>query len=409
MAGFISEWWPTSNRNGGRHQIGIPGRIESEFAPCSPARTRLPPLPGCRAPDAGDGSPSKAPQFLPLSACRPVNALAGIPLGLLHPSGNRLCGRLELARQLFGRASRSHQIDHLSPELRRISGSVTGHQTPQKSTSRVSTKPGQLQSPPRRSAPARSWRRPEPPDPGSSACRAGVRRPRLRDRRPSHWIRPIPLRDKVLAQARQPIFYTRPAGEECPHGKSCRRADRSGRRAQPSPCNRASSEGSDPVGRFEAHHQSPSSSPSSKARQKSGAFPPPALPGLDGRTPLSDSRPLHRQSRCRSRNLRTDGSPRLPGPPFQRAVPNYPGGPGQVRVSVASLSHAAFPESQAGRRPQLHFRGLRRLHSRYGPLDCSTAQGGLCRKVSIRPVTQPCRLPATRPTDNYLDGACLHW
>ena len=27
--------------------------------------------------------------------------------------------------------SGSHQIDHLSPELRRISGSVTGHQTPQ--------------------------------------------------------------------------------------------------------------------------------------------------------------------------------------------------------------------------------------------------------------------------------------
>ena len=36
---------------------------------------------------------------------RPVNALAGIPLGLLHPSGNRLCGRLELTRQLFARAS----------------------------------------------------------------------------------------------------------------------------------------------------------------------------------------------------------------------------------------------------------------------------------------------------------------
>jgi hypothetical protein len=32
VAGFISEWWPTSNRNGGRHQIGIPGRIASEFA-----------------------------------------------------------------------------------------------------------------------------------------------------------------------------------------------------------------------------------------------------------------------------------------------------------------------------------------------------------------------------------------
>src|ERR1700722_18920130 len=95
--------------------------------------------------EAGAFLTSKAPQFLPLSACRPINALAGVSLGLLHPSGNRVGGRLELTRQLLGRASGSHQIDHLSPELRRISGSVTGHQTPQKSTSRVSTKPGQLQ------------------------------------------------------------------------------------------------------------------------------------------------------------------------------------------------------------------------------------------------------------------------
>jgi len=32
MAGFISEWWPASNRNGGRDEIGIPGRLASEFA-----------------------------------------------------------------------------------------------------------------------------------------------------------------------------------------------------------------------------------------------------------------------------------------------------------------------------------------------------------------------------------------
>ncbi|MFZ2103869.1 MAG: hypothetical protein WAV18_00570, partial [Roseiarcus sp.] len=32
VAGFISEWWPASNRNGGRHQIGIGGRNASEFA-----------------------------------------------------------------------------------------------------------------------------------------------------------------------------------------------------------------------------------------------------------------------------------------------------------------------------------------------------------------------------------------
>src|SRR5271156_5899021 len=32
VAGFISEWWPASNRNDGRLQIGIGGRIASEFA-----------------------------------------------------------------------------------------------------------------------------------------------------------------------------------------------------------------------------------------------------------------------------------------------------------------------------------------------------------------------------------------
>src|SRR5271170_2444480 len=87
---------------------------------------------------------SKARQLLPLGARRPVNALADVSVGLLHPSGNRLRGRLELTRQLLGRASGSHQIDHLSPELRRISGSIAAHQTPQESTSRVSTKPGRL-------------------------------------------------------------------------------------------------------------------------------------------------------------------------------------------------------------------------------------------------------------------------
>jgi len=32
VAGFISEWWPASNRYGGRDQVGISGRIESEIA-----------------------------------------------------------------------------------------------------------------------------------------------------------------------------------------------------------------------------------------------------------------------------------------------------------------------------------------------------------------------------------------
>src|SRR5258708_38800889 len=32
QAGFISEWWPASNRNGGRLHVGIPGRNKSESA-----------------------------------------------------------------------------------------------------------------------------------------------------------------------------------------------------------------------------------------------------------------------------------------------------------------------------------------------------------------------------------------
>ena len=72
-------------------------------------------------------------------------------------------------------------------------------------------------------------------------------------------------------------------------------------------------------------------------------------------------------------------------------------------------AHAAFPVMQAGRHPHLYFRGLLRLHARYGPSDCSTAQGGLCHEASIQPVTQPIRSSATRAIDNSLGGSSLHW
>ncbi len=75
-------------------------------------------------------------------------------------------------------------------------------------------------------------------------------------------------------------------------------------------------------------------------------------------------------------------------------------------MSVASPSRAAFPLSQEGRRPRLHFRGLLRLHSNYGPLDRSTAQGGLCHRASIHPVTRTNRLPATR-SNQQLSGWIL--
>lgn len=74
--------------------------------------------------------------------------------------------------------------------------------------------------------------------------------------------------------------------------------------------------------------------------------------------------PIHRRRCVWSRTAR------------RRAVPIYPDRSKRVSLSIASPSRAAFHESQAGRHPQFHFRGLLRLHSRYGPLDCSTAHGG---------------------------------
>jgi hypothetical protein len=69
----------------------------------------------------------------------------------------------------------------------------------------------------------------------------------------------------------------------------------------------------------------------------------------------------------------------------------------------------AFPVMQAGRHPHHHFRGLLRLHSRYGPLDCSTAQGGLCHEASTGSVTRPSRSSATEAIDNSPGEIFLHW
>src|SRR5690349_17856179 len=82
---------------------------------------------------------------------------------------------------------------------------------------------------------------------------------------------------------------------------------------------------------------------------------------------------------------------------------HYPGGPRRVRPSVASPPRAAFPEIQAGRRPRLRFRGLLRLHSRYGPSDRSTARGGLRHEASARLVARTDRSSATR-SNRQLSG-----
>ncbi len=53
----------------------------------------------------------------------------------------------------------------------------------------------------------------------------------------------------------------------------------------------------DPFRCFEAHRQSPCPRHQKKAHQKPGCFPPPALPGLNGRTTLSVTRPGRRHER----------------------------------------------------------------------------------------------------------------
>ena len=74
--------------------------------------------------------------------------------------------------------------------------------------------------------------------------------------------------------------------------------------------------------------------------------------------------------------LAQHGPPPLARSPVSTCRAHYPGGPVQVRLSAASPDRAAFPELRAGRRPQVPFRGLLRLHSHYRPSSRSPARGG---------------------------------
>src|SRR5256885_6597902 len=67
------------------------------------------------------------------------------------------------------------------------------------------------------------------------------------------------------------------------------------------------------------------------------------------------------------------GLPRLLESSFRRAVPTTPADRAGAHVDCFP-AHAAFPKWQEGRHPHCHFRGLLRLHSRYGPSDRSAAQ-----------------------------------
>jgi hypothetical protein len=127
---------------------------------------------------------------------------------------------------------------------------------------------------------------------------------RFRYSHPPHRIGPIRLRHQFLVatppgpsprsvQSFIPSTPGAPAfshGAECPRDKSCRRAHRNGKRVPPSPYDTAFSVGSRSLSVLPGSSPITFTSPTSKAQQKVGSFPPPALPGLIGSMTLSDSR-----------------------------------------------------------------------------------------------------------------------
>ena len=100
------------------------------------------------------------------------------------------------------------------------------------------------------------------------------------------------------------------------------------------------------VARLIANHRS---SASLKAHQKSGPFPPPALPGLGSTTTLSDTRrPDHRRDDVGGATSVRHGSPPITRITFPTCRAHYPGGPKRVRLSVASPFHAGLPRYSGG-------------------------------------------------------------
>lgn len=77
-------------------------------------------------------------------------------------------------------------------------------------------------------------------------------------------------------------------------------------------------------------------------------------------------------------------------------MPTTPADRNGCMCRLPSPLRAAFPVAQAGRHPHRYFRGLLRLHSRYGPLARSAAQGDLCHRAPTHSVARTSCLSATR-------------
>jgi len=152
-----------------------------------------------------------------------------------------------------------------------------------------------------------------------------------------------------------------------------------------------------------------STSPSSQACQKSGSFAPPALPSLNARTTLSDSRLDRRlKTTLRTQPSPRTGLPRLPGTPFRRAVPTTPADRAGASVDFFP-ARAAFPKWQEGRHPHWLFRGLLGLHIVTARRIAQPPKATFVTRLQPGRLPEPSCSSATGLIDNYPCGSLLHW
>ena len=99
------------------------------------------------------------------------------------------------------------------------------------------------------------------------------------------------------------------------------------------------------VVRLITNHQS---SAPSKAHQKSGPFPPLALPSLVSTTTLSDTHEDHRHDDVGGATSVPHGPPPITRLTLPTCRAHYPDGPERVRLSVATPFHSGLPRYSGG-------------------------------------------------------------
>src|ERR1700726_3263571 len=128
-------------------------------------------------------------------------------------------------------------------------------------------------------------------------------------------------------------------------------------------------------------------SPSSKAHQKSGPFPQPALPGLNALMTPSDSRHGRRLRDVEAATLALDRSPPITRTTFPTCRAHYPGGSSGCACRLLPRSYS-LPQMAGGSASALSL-------SRPAQASLTLRPAGLLNRLEAAFVTrlQPCRLP----------------